>query len=83
MGGNTTGMFSGGSIADADFGVGDGKAKFQWGKKGEIVFHINPCFNDPKDTDVSSLPYITHVKAVSSKALHGMVGFIYTECQAI
>lgn len=81
MVGNTTGMFSGHIIVD--FGVGDGRAKFQRGKKEGTALHINPCFNAPKDTDVSSLPYITHMKVVSSKALQGMIGFIYTECQPI
>jgi len=79
MGGNTTGVFGGGSIADADFGEGDEEAKFQWGKGGTALY-TNPCFNAPKDTEVSSLPHITHVKVVPSKALEGTTGFIYTKC---
>lgn len=42
------------------------------GIKAGTALHINPCFNAPKVTDVSSLLYITRVKVVSSKALHGM-----------
>lgn len=38
MGGNATGMFSGGTTVAADFGVGDGRAKSQWGKRKEQLF---------------------------------------------
>lgn len=75
MGGNTTGVFSG---VSTDFGVGDGRAKFQWGEKGGAILYINLCLNALKDRYISSLAHITLVQMVSSKALHGMVGFIFT-----
>lgn len=78
MGGNATGMFGGGSTAVADFGVGDGRAKLQWEIKGGTTLHIKPCLNAPKDTYISSLAHITLVQVVSSKALPGLVGFIYS-----
>lgn len=46
-----------------DFGMEDGRAKFQWGKGG-IALHINPSFNAPKDMLV---PYSTlHVTVFPS-----------------
>ena len=78
MGGNAAGVFSGGSTVVADFGVGDGRAKFQWGKKRGMTLYVSLCLNAPKDTYISSFAHITLVQVVSSKALPGMVGFIYT-----
>lgn len=66
------------------FGVGDGKDKFQCGKKGRNTLHINLCLNAPKDTYLPIFlcphffAHITLVQAVSSKVLRGVVGLIYT-----